>query len=351
VKKEYKMKKLLTITSSLLTAGSIFAEITMPALTVDSKIEFNTARVSEGHRLGDHNFAPSVEVGVPLLGAGEFYVGLDSYLLFDQQKHAKGLNVSNSQVNAKGRDEVAPYIGFSYDVTDMFTIDLGYTYHRYSDRRSVLVAVGGREFRPFNDEGKIDIFNTEDGSVNGALSIADFNVEKDKDTPWDNSAQGLRVKRNGHEIYAGVMVDVLLSPAVYFAYDCTQKKANIEGTINYTFDLGSVGANGFAIDLGTKIGYSRVNKPYGVNRATQVAFAVLDDGGDIAGVEAGGLFDKKGWGYIGANADLVYSLNEHTKARAGVGLSFNSAKKNSWVNDFNSKKHNVWFSSAVEFSF
>lgn len=344
------MKKLLTITSSLLTAGTVFAEITIPALTVDSKIEFNTARISEGRRLGDHSFAPSIEVGVPAFGAGEFYVGLDSYLIFDQQKHVKGRNASHSQVNAKGRDEVAPYIGFSYDVSDMFTIDLGYAYHRYSDKNSALAEVGGKEFRPFDEENKIEIFG-DDGSVEKTVSIEEFNSDDDKANLWDTSVKGINVKRNGHEIYAGVMADVLLSPAVYFAYDCTQKKANIEGTINYTFDLGSVGANGFAIDLGSKIGYSRANKPYGVNRSTQVAFSRIDEEENITGIEAGSLFEKKGWGYIGANADLVYSLNEHTKARAGVGLSFNSAKKNSWINDFNSKKHNVWFSSAVEFSF
>jgi opacity protein-like surface antigen len=350
VKKEYEMKKLLTITSGLLVAGGVFAESTMPALTVDSKIEFNTARINEGRRLGDHNFAPSIEVGVPSFGAGEFYIGLDGYLIFDQQKHVKGLNASHSQVNAKGRDEVAPYIGFSDDVTDIVTVDRGSIDHRSRDKDSAIAEIGGRGVRPLDENGKIEIFK-EDGTIEEAMSIEEFNAERDKDDLWNNSAQGLKVKRRGHEIYAGVMVDVLLSPSLYFSYDFTQKKANIEGAINYTFDLGSVGANGFAIDLGTKIGYSRVKRPYGVDRATQVAFPKFDDEGDITGVEAGDLFAKKGWGYIGANADLVYSLNEHTKARAGVGLSFNNAKKDSWINDFNSKRHNVWFSSAVEFSF
>ncbi|MDR1366425.1 MAG: hypothetical protein LBJ13_00755 [Puniceicoccales bacterium] len=342
------MKKLLTITSSLLVAGRMFAEFSTHALTVDSKIEFNTARVSEGRRLGDHNFAPSVEVGVPALGVGEFYVGIDGYLIFDQQKTAREL--SHSKTDAKGRDEVAPYVGFSYDVSDMFTIDLGYTYHHYSDKDAWITEVAGRPFKLFDGDGKIKVPAGEDEDAK-SMSVEEFNGGEKKDELWGQSGDNLGAKRRGHEIFVGGMIDVLLSPAVYFAYDFSQKKANIEGTLSYTLDLGSVGANGFAIDLGSKVGYSRVNKPYGISRTTQVAFARYDNDGNIAGVQSGGLFDKKGWGYIGANADLVYALNEHTKARAGVGLSLNNAGKNSWINDFNFKKHNVWFSSAVEFSF
>ncbi|MDR0418349.1 MAG: hypothetical protein LBH08_02870 [Puniceicoccales bacterium] len=342
------MKKLLTITSSLLVAGGSFAENLIPTLTIDSKIEFNTARVSEGRRLGDHNFAPSIEVGTPILGSGEFYVGVDSYLIFDQQKTVNEL--SHSKAHAKGRDEVAPYIGFSYDVSDMFTIDLGYTYHRYSDRNARVTTVAGKPFKLFNGDGKIDVPVDEDEEER-SVSVGEFNGEEKKDELWGESGDSLAAKRNGHEIFVGGIVDVLLNPALYFAYDFSQKKANIEGTISYSFDLGTVGANGFAIDLGSKVGYSRISRPYGIVRTTQVAFARHDSEDNIIGVQSGNLFDKKGWGYIGANADLVYSLNEHTRARAGVGLSLDGAGKNSWINDFNFKKHNVWFSSAVEFSF
>jgi hypothetical protein len=169
------------------------------------------------------------------------------------------------------------------------------------------------------------------------------------DDLWSARLGEVEGKKQSHEIYLGVMADVLLNPAIYFAYDFTQKKANIEGTIGYTFDLGSFGANGLAIDLGAKCGYTRVKKPDGISRTTQVAFLTIDK--DTVHLTKGNLYDKKGWFYVGANADLVYSLNEHTKARAGVAFSYNNANKNSWINEFNGKKHNVWFSSALEFSF
>jgi hypothetical protein len=160
-------------------------------------------------------------------------------------------------------------------------------------------------------------------------------------------------KRQSHEISFGIMADVMLDPALYFSYDFTQKKANIEGTIGHTFDLGSVGANGLAIDLGAKLGYTRVKKPFGIDGNTKVLQIWEDKSVNPAVLkhELGELFNKKNWFYFGANADLVYAFNEHAKARAGVAFSYNSAGKNTWVNDLNKKKHNIWFSSGLEFSF
>jgi hypothetical protein len=166
-------------------------------------------------------------------------------------------------------------------------------------------------------------------------------------THADTSPHTLEGKKQSHEIYAGIMADVLLSPSLYFYYDFTQEKANVDGAVHYAFDLGSCGVTGFAIDFGGKIGYTRAKKPYGIKHDTKVVFF------DIAtqNVEYKDVFAKTCWFYAGANADLVYSLNENAKARAGVAFSYNNAKKDSWINARNHKKHNVWFSSAVEFSF
>ncbi|MDR1591239.1 MAG: hypothetical protein LBR92_04590, partial [Puniceicoccales bacterium] len=116
-------------------------------------------------------------------------------------------------------------------------------------------------------------------------------------------------------------------------------------------DLGCCGITGLSFDIGGKVGYTYIKKPYGIDRNTQVSFLVVDlTNGSVAHTE-GNLFDKRSWFYTGATADLVYSLNENAKARAGVAFSYNNAKKSSWVNEKNQQKHNVWFSSAIEFSF
>lgn len=290
------MNKLLAITSGLLAAGVANAEFTMPAFNINSKIAFETAHVSEGRRTMDQNFAPSIEIGLPLFGAGDLYVGLDAYLMANSQK--------------EGRNEFDPYVGFSYDVTDMFTLDLGYTYKRFDSKYELT--------------GYTDVAGAAGKVIEG--------------------------KKYSHEIYAGVMADVLLNPSIYFSYDLTQKKADIEGALGYTLDLGSFGAKGLAIDLGAKAGYSRVTKPFGIKRSTTAVLATAAAGTAPTAL-SGTYFAKKGWFYGALSADLVYGFNDNAKARAGVAFSFNNAKKDSWINSMNAKKHNVWFSSAVEFAF
>ncbi|MDR2200700.1 MAG: hypothetical protein LBN94_01095 [Puniceicoccales bacterium] len=323
--------KLLAITSGLLATSGVFAEFSLPALDVDAKIEFDSAYISEGRRLGDLTFVPSAELGLPLFGdAGRLYTGVDAYLAVNSAK-ALGNNV-------------APYVGFSYDLTDRFTADFGYTYSRLGSGKDKLRInhVGGKGFALLNAAGDKFI-----GDADGADLADKSNAE------WGTARKYLSTKRATHELYAGVIGDFLLNPTLYFAYDFTQRKANVETEISHTFDLGAQGINGFAIDLGARLGYSRVKKPYGIDRKTQVVFETLDNDGEHLDVadHNSNLFEKKGWFYAGVNADLVYSLNENTKARAGVEFAFNNAKKDTWINEFNQKRQNVWFSTAFEFTF
>jgi opacity protein-like surface antigen len=328
------MNKLLAITSGLLVTSGVFAEFSLPVLDVDAKIEFDTAYVSEGRRLGDVTFVPSAEVGLPLFDdAGKLYVGFDSYLGVNPEKAPSG-------------NSVDPYVGFSYDLTDRFALDLGYTYHRAGLGKEGLKIHGpdlgsARDFAVVNSAG--DSFVKEDGTDAGGKT----------DTQWAAALKSLSPKRATHELYAGIVADFLLNPTLYFSYNCSERKANIESEINHTFDLGAQGINGFALDLGARLGYSHVKKPYGIDGKTQIMFETLDGSGNHTGVSGNIVkaFDKKGWFYGGINADLVYSLNENTKARAGVEFAFNNAKKESWINANNNEKHNVWFSSAVEFTF
>ncbi|MDR2806735.1 MAG: hypothetical protein LBB11_01090 [Puniceicoccales bacterium] len=346
------MKKLLAITSSLWIAGNILAESSTPALNVEAKVEFNTARVNEGRHILDKHFAPSVEIGFPLFeSAGEVYGGVDAYLKVDGAK--------------PGHNEVAPYIGFSYDITDMFTLDAGYTYRRPSRLKFTKFSKKSEDFIDQTIEGIVGgtIDNREEADHPYREMYSSFKLEIDDLT-------GRLTKKGFHEIYAGIMMDVLLNPALYFSYDFTQRKANIEGSINYVFDLGSFGINGLSIDVGAKLGYSRMRRFYGINHKLPLSdlspgmVGALWEIKNLVAANVISLEDfKKGmiafpadilsanWLYFGANADLVYSLNENVKARAGVGFSYNNAKKMSLVNIFDFKKHAVWFSSAIEFTF
>jgi hypothetical protein len=370
------MNKLLIVTGSLLAAGSAFAEFSAHALNVDAGVKFNTADVYEGRRRLDQSFAPNIEIGLPFLDdAASLYAGVGAAL---------GVNSDKSS----GRNEVAPYVGFSYDITEMFTFDAGYAL-RSLDKKPVMgyVRDGNTYFSGIflvPQNGVVNIWDpargadavtavdaTDTAAVVAALegavigqyqsvpqAVAALNangyaaLEPVISGP-NRAPVMLEGKKQSHEIYAGVMVDVLLNPAIYFSYDFTQKKVNVNGAVNHVFDLSSCGVTGFAIDLGCKVGYSRAKKPYGISCDTKVDFIDMDITADVVNpvVVYKDLLDKTCWFYAGANADLVYSLNENAKARAGIALSYNNAAKDSWINERNHKKHNVWFSSAVEFSF
>ncbi|MDR3317558.1 MAG: hypothetical protein LBS71_01990, partial [Puniceicoccales bacterium] len=156
------MNKLLVITSSLLAAGTALGEFTAPTLNVDAKIGFDTADVSEGRRTGDQLFTPKAEIGIPLLdNAGELYFGIDASLKSNSRKSST--------------NEIAPYIGFSYDITDMFTIDLGYTYHRIPEGKPVVTSIVGVPFVVLNDQG-VPLSNR--GGSGGTIDVIQGNLQQ-----------------------------------------------------------------------------------------------------------------------------------------------------------------------------
>ena len=346
------MKKLLTIASGLVASSAMAFD--MPALKVDGQIEYNTKWVENGAVVSDHNFAPSVEVGLPLFGAGDLYAGVDAHLMT-----SNGKSVQN---------RVDPYVGFSYDISDMFTLDVGYTAKIHTCGKK------GRSTSGFIVKGVSNVYGVNPANVIATVkalnrTFADANAGKgfldalreDGTATCENvTINNFHMKKVSHEIYAGIMADVLLKPSLYLSYDITQKKPSVEGAISYTFDLGNKGINGLALDLGAKVGFSHVKKPFGLKRETELmkferryAAGSLFNGKFKAGdvVTVGDLYGKKNLFYGQVNADLVYSLNANSKVRAGVGFAFNNAKKNAYVNWNTGKKHTVWFSTAAEFSF
>jgi hypothetical protein len=354
------MNKLLAITSSLLAVGSLWGSseespsTILSDFSINAKVGFDTARVSEGRRLADQHFSPSLKIVVPVFDEDEFYFGLDSYLK---------LNSSKSNVS-----ELAPYIGCAYDITDMITVDLGYIV-RHGLKSSEVEDVGGQVFQLEDGDEDEDEDESDKNKQNqtpaqnqaaaqNTQTAAQNQTKKQGEDEDDDETDTISKKRTYHEVYLGFMVDAPVNPALYFSYDFTQRKANLEGSIHHTFDLGTFGANGFAIDLGAKVGYSHVKKPYGISRTTQVSFGEEEDDDEDEDEEPElefgdptNLFGKKDWFYVGLNADLVYSLSDNAKARAAVAFSHNNAAKDSWINDVNFKKHSVWFSSAIELSF
>jgi hypothetical protein len=187
------------------------------------------------------------------------------------------------------RSEVDPYVGVSYDITELFTLDAGYM-HRFYTNLPPIRNVSGKE-SPLNQ------------------------------------------KRDTGEVYAGLAADVLLSPSLYLAYNRGSQEITVEGRVAYTYDLAQFGAGNVGVELGAKVGYDRANKPYACK--------------DYVEANMG----KKHYVYYGANADLVYHFTEHARARAGVAVEGNNAKKEDWPNQYFWRKAFIWFNASIDCSF
>jgi hypothetical protein len=272
-------KRLITVAAGILSVGFLHAEISskFSELSLDTSCRFDTEYVYRGVKLNQQVFTPKVEISTSLFEDGDIYFGGKAFLGVKNSRFAK--------YNC--------YLGTSYGFADIFTVDTGFIHHMYRNR---FVWVG-RSF------------------------------------PWKD------IKRHSEEIYLGLMADVILNPSVYYFYDITQKRHNFEGKVNYLYDLSSLGVNGFAIDLFTKIGYDRTKKPFGLKNAFQ----------------SSGVFDgfRKGYFYYGAGANIItYVFGESVKIQTGAQYERTNTK-NIWTTKLSEKNHKnlLWFSTSVECNF
>ncbi|MDR0741840.1 MAG: hypothetical protein LBE98_00025 [Puniceicoccales bacterium] len=295
------MKKLAMVAAGLLSLGCLGA-FEVPALSLDTSIKFATRHIYHGRQQGYEVFAPKVELGVPAFEGGKIYFGVDAVLGLGKKNENVDSAVSSTVGVPSTRNETDPYIGISYEVTDLLTLDAGYVHHFYTNTPDKYLTVL---------EGE-------------SLAAAEKNLTN--------------AKRHSNEIFLGAAVDVILSPTLHLSYDFEAKEVDIEGRVTYAYDLSQFGASGAALELGGKIGYDRTGKPWLEKEADSHSQG------------------KKGYFYGGLNADAIYNFNEHSRARAGVEFCGNSSKAN-WlsglVNSYNLKgrKTFVWFNASVDCSF
>ncbi|WOO41898.1 TorF family putative porin [Rubellicoccus peritrichatus] len=194
------MKKFIASLAIATAAAGLSAQETgssISDLSITGTFDFETQYVFRGVALAQQSFQPSVEFGFPVLG-GDLYTGV----------------WTNQPITNGTANEIDFYGGFAYPVTDMFTVDVGFTYYWYPE------GVGA--------------------------------------TP------GISQTR---EIYVGVSADVILSPALYFYYDFDLEQTVLEGSIGYSFDLGEyIGTEGVSFDLGGYLGWLNADAANGSQR-------------------------------------------------------------------------------------
>ncbi|NCA80791.1 MAG: hypothetical protein EOM76_11545 [Sphingobacteriia bacterium] len=288
------MKKITTI-AAMLGLGCLGA-FEMPKVDVNTSVGFDTEYVYRGVKRAQQTFLPKAEMSLAVFEGAKLYFGATAALpLKDIDSSAMHVSYSWNRTDL--------YIGMTYKINDMFTVDAGYDHYFYTNVKSI------------NESGALLKYNST------------------------------FVKTDMNEVYVGVIADVIASPSIYASYDFNCRELAVEGKVGYTLDLGQFGLNNFAADFSGKAGFDTASRAFGV----------------ITGKNETGYtkqnLNKKYYFYYGVGADLVYSLTDSAKIRAGVAYEGNSAKKDSVLNIIScfdadkGHKNMIFFRSSVDCAF
>ncbi len=179
--------------ASAVAASSAQAQVpTLEDLSISGAFVYESEYIFRGANLNGDSFQPQIEFGLPLYG-GNLYAGIWT-----------NLPIAETGANSGFGNEVDPYIGYAYPVTDIVTVDVGFTYYWFPEIGSAI----------------------------------------------DRT----------REVYVGVQADVadqiFVTPAVYFYYDFDLEQIVVEGSIGYTLDLEDLaGIPGVGVDLAAYVGF------------------------------------------------------------------------------------------------
>ncbi|MGF1448100.1 MAG: TorF family putative porin [Opitutales bacterium] len=189
-------KSIATIAlAAAVAASSAQAQVpTLEDLSISGSFVYESEYIFRGANLNGDSFQPQIEFGLPLYG-GNLYAGIWT-----------NLPISETISTGDPGNEVDPYIGYAYPVTDIVTVDVGFTYFWF---------------------------------------------------PEDSTSNTIDRTR---EIYVGVQADVadqiFVTPAVYFYYDFDLEQVVVEGSVGYTLDLEDIaGIPGVAVDTAGYVGF------------------------------------------------------------------------------------------------
>ena len=263
--------------------------------------------VYRGKKLAGFAVQPMLKLGYPVW-EGEFYTSMFFSLPVNEGPAsvgglpatgtpltgAPGTGAVFSETN---RDRADFTFGYSMPVTDMFSIDFGYTYHWYIQ----------------------------------------------------NNVYGVD---RSNEIYLGATADVILDPSLYLYYDWDLEQFVAQFDVSYSFDLTQYtsdwGVGGTSIDLGANLGWLSADDYTAGQR------------GPVSGVNTLKKWSN-GYTYGGVKADLVFALNDVAKASIGMRWEANNDGKDGLHTiagstnyiPANQGQHEsmFWWEAAVTFSF
>lgn len=224
--------------------------------------------VYRGKKLAGFAVQPMLKLGYPVW-EGELYTSMFFSLPVSEGPMSWGgpstgaATLNTAMFSASNRDRSDFTFGYSMPVTDMFSIDFGYTYHWYIE----------------NNVWGVDRSN---------------------------------------EFYLGATADVILDPSLYLYYDWDLEQFVIQADVSYSFDLTQYtsdwGVGGTSIELGAYLGWLSADDYTAGQRCR------------VGTVDTFSKWSN-GYTYGGAKADLVFALNDIAKASIGMRWAGNNDGK------------------------
>jgi len=169
------MKKTITTLAIAGVAGASVASAQLGGgdreLSVSATFGYESEYIFRGQKQANQSFQPAVD-----LSYGGFYAGIWN-----------NNEIDGDQTSDATSEEVDFYAGYSYDIDETFSVDIGSTYFYFPDDDS--------------------------GAGGGANATSTF------------------------ESYVGLNADVLLAPSAYVYYDWDLEALTLEGSVGHSFEI------------------------------------------------------------------------------------------------------------------
>lgn len=247
---------LAALAAALIAAPAASAQYVVPEeLSISATFGWESAYVFRGVQLGEETFHPAIDVSYDA-GFASIYGGVWTALPLD-----------DAEGEAFG-DEVDVYAGAAFGVSDLITVDVGFTYYIYP--------------------------NAEENFY---------------DAP-DNT----------FEIFTGVAFEVFLAPAIYAYYDFDLENFTLEASGGYSVDV----YEGASIDLGAFLGWVSLGDG---NEVLSEFTPGMDDNPDTTDVDESTpdvSETEDSYIYYGVSADFSYAFTDNAAFSIGVRFTGSS---------------------------
>jgi hypothetical protein len=132
------MKKFFSTISGILAVlclsasevtNNVFSE--NDQLVIETSMKFKTYDWYRGLQyslIPSNVFLLSVKIGYQIFDGTEVYNGVDAIIFTKMMKKREGENIENE------KNKISPYVGISYDINDVFTLDVDSIHHIYPSR-------------------------------------------------------------------------------------------------------------------------------------------------------------------------------------------------------------------------